>query len=266
MTLHEKNILPLLARAGELVLSAHNVEAEGGVTEKAEDAANLVTRYDGAVQALLLEGLSALYPDAAFVSEEKENDPAVLTSARCFVIDPIDGTANFVHGMRRSAISLAMLEEGETVFAAVSDPYLGEVFTAERGCGAFLNGKRLSVSHRDLTHALTVFGTSPYYKDSLTAPTFRLAERLFQRTRDIRRSGSAALDLAYVAAGRCDIFFECALQPWDFAAAALLLAEAGGIITDMKGAPLSLAAPTSVIAANAECYPYLLSETKSLLP
>ena len=266
MTLHEKNILPLLARAGELILSAHDVEGEGAVSEKAEDAANLVTKYDGAVQALLVEELTALYPDAAFVAEEKENDPAVLTSPRCFVIDPIDGTANFVHGMRRSTISLAMLEEGETVFAAVLDPYLHELFTATRGGGAFLNGRPLSVSRRDPTHALTVFGTSPYYKDSLSAPTFRLAERLFRRTRDIRRSGSAALDLAYVAAGRCDIFFECALHPWDFAAAALLIAEAGGVITDMKGAPLSLAAPTSVIAANAVCYPYLLSETKDLLP
>ena len=266
MNLHEKNILPLLEKAKALILSAGNVETEGGVVEKAEDAANLVTRYDGAVQALLVEGLTALYPDAAFVAEEKENDPALLSSPRCFVIDPIDGTANFVHGMRRSAISLAMLEEGVTVFAAVVDPYLGEVFTAVRGGGAFLNGRPISVSRRDPVHAMTVFGTSPYYKDSLTSPTFRLAERLFLKTRDIRRSGSAALDLAYVAAGRCDIYFECTLQPWDFAAAALLITEAGGIITDMKGEPASLAAPTPIIAANAACYPYLLGETKDLLP
>ena len=266
MSLHEERILPLLLRAGELILSAHDVEAEGAVSEKAEDAANLVTKYDSAVQAFLVEELTALYPDAAFVAEEKENDPAVLTSPRCFVIDPIDGTANFVHGMRRSAISLAMLEEGETVIAAVLDPYLHEVFTATRGGGAFLNGRPISVSHRDPTHALTVFGTSPYYKDALAAPTFRLAERLFRKTRDIRRSGSAALDLAYIAAGRCDIFFECLLAPWDYAAAALIIREAGGVITDMKGAPLPPAAPTSVIAANTVCYPYILGETKDLLP
>ena len=257
---HRFTICPLLETAGDVIRSAGDVEHFGNVTEKGADAANLVTHYDTAVQGYLLRELTERYPGACFLAEEKENDPAVLGAERCFVIDPIDGTANFIHGYRRSAISLAMLEHGEITFAAVYDPYLCEMFTAERGRGAFLNGEEIHVSRRTPEHAMTVFGTCPYYKDTLGARSFRLAEALYRKTRDIRRSGTAALDLAYVAAGRCDMFFELMLSPWDFAAGILLIREAGGVITDLAGAPLSLAAPTPVLAANAACHEFLMAE------
>ncbi len=257
---HRVTICPLIEEAGNIIRSAVDVEHSGSVLEKGADAANLVTRYDTAVQEYLLRELTARYPDALFLAEEQENDPAVLTSARCFVIDPIDGTANFIHGFRRSVISLAMLEHGVITFAAIYDPYLTEMFTAERGGGAFLNGEPIRVSPRTPEHALTSFGTCPYYKDTLGAPTFRLAEALYRKTRDVRRAGAAALDLAYVAAGRCDIFFELLLSPWDIAAGILLVEEAGGIVTDLDGAPLSLAAPTPVLAANPACHEFLKTE------
>ena len=168
---HRFTICPLLETAGDVILSAGDVEHFGGVSEKGADAANLVTRYDSAVQEYLVRELTARYPDAAFMAEEQENDPAVLAAPRCFVIDPIDGTANFIHGYRRSAISLAMLEHGEITFAAVYDPFLSEMFTATRGGGAFVNGEEIHVSPRPPEHALTVFGTSPYYKeDSAVIP------------------------------------------------------------------------------------------------
>ena len=262
---HRFTICPLLETAGDVILSAGDVEHFGGVSEKGADAANLVTRYDGAVQEYLVRELTARYPDAAFMAEEQENDPVVFAAPRCFVIDPIDGTANFIHGYRRSAISLAMLEHGEITFAAVYDPFLSEMFTAARGGGAFVNGEEIHVSPRPPEHALTVFGTSPYYKEELGVPSFRLAEALYRKTRDVRRSGSAALDLAYLAAGRCDIFFELLLSPWDIAAGILLIREAGGIITTTDGAPLTLTRAEPVIAANPTCYDFVKNEVATIL-
>lgn len=253
-------VCPLLETAGDILRSAVDVERSGCVSEKGADAANLVTRYDTAVQEYLLRELSARYPGTCFLAEEQENDPTVLNAERCFVIDPIDGTANFIHGYRRSVISLAMLEGGVTTFAAIYDPYLAEMFTAERGGGAMLNGEPIRVSPRIPEHAMTSFGTCPYYKDTLGTPTFRLAESLYRKTRDVRRAGAAALDLAYVAAGRCDIFFELLLSPWDIAAGILLVEEAGGRVTDLDGTPLSLAAPTPVLASNAVCHDFLMAE------
>ena len=259
---HRLTICPLMEAAGEMIRSVLDAEHTGAVLEKGADSANLVTVYDTAVQEYLIRELLLAYPDARFLAEEQDNDPAVLSSPRCFIIDPIDGTANFIHGYRRSAISLAMLEHGEIVFGAVYDPYLFEMFTAERGCGALCNGEPIRVSDRTPEHAMTVFGPAPYYKDTLGAKTFTLAEALYRKTRDIRRSGSAALDLCYLAAGRCDIFFELTLSPWDIAAGILLIREAGGVITSLDGSPISLAGGSPVLAANPACYPLLLSEAK----
>ncbi|MBP3436693.1 MAG: inositol monophosphatase [Clostridia bacterium] len=241
----------MIKQAGKMMLSAKELEAGGKVKEKEGDAANMVTEYDIAVQRFLLDGIRALLPDAVFFAEEKENDTAVLNEAHCFVIDPIDGTANFVHGYRHSAISVAMISKGEAVLALVYDPYLDEMFTAEKGKGAFVNGKKISVSRRDSAHAIVGFGTSPYRKD-LAPLTFRLAEAFFVSCSDVRRSGAASLDLAYLAAGRLDIFFECILSVWDFAAGVLLIKEAGGVVTTMEGAEIDLRRPVSVLAAGAK--------------
>lgn len=262
MTAKEKKILRLMRRAGRMIRRA---DPAGGISMKDGDTANLVTVYDKAVQDYLEGALLRLYPEAHFMAEEQENDPAVLLADRCFVIDPIDGTANFVHGFCRSAISVAMLSHGEVVFGAIYDPYLDEMFYATLGGGAFLNGRPIRVSDRAMKDALTVFGTTPYEKEEYGACSFALAEALFRKTRDVRRSGSAALDLAAVAAGRCDIFFEMMLSPWDIAAGMLLVREAGGTVTDMHGAPLSLAGRVPVIAANRACYAPLLSEVKTVI-
>ena len=265
MNEHESRISPLVLQAGRMILEARDVEATGQVSEKAEDAANLVTAYDKAVQEYLVSALTALYPDARFFAEEQENDTAVLSAPRCFVIDPIDGTANFIHGLCRSSVSLAMLEEGVTVFGAVYDPYLDELYTATLGGGAYLNGRRISVSGRTPQHAMTIFGTSPYQKERQGANTFRLAERLYRKTRDVRRSGSAALDLAAIAAGRADIFFELSLSSWDVAAGLLLIREAGGTVTGLDGARPALGEAAGVLAANPACYGFLLDEARAVL-
>ena len=243
-----ENLIRLMKEAGDIILSAHKTShVDDGVTVK-PGTANFVTEYDVRVQEFLIAGIRRLLPTATFIAEEKENDPAVLESDYCFVIDPIDGTTNFIHDYRHSSISLAMISKGETVFGAVYDPYLAEIFSAAKGQGAYLNGERISVSDRPFSLAVAAYGTCPYYKDTLARKTFDLAHDVFLATSDLRRPGSAALDLAYLAAGRNDVYFEFILSPWDYAAGELILREAGGIATTLDGEPLTLERPCPVFA------------------
>ncbi len=245
-------LLSIIREAGKIMTVARDIG--GATSEKGGDAANMVTVYDVAVQSFLMQEITALIPDAFFFAEEKENNAEDLMREHCFVIDPIDGTANFVHGYRRSAISVALFSRGEAVFAAVYDPYLNEMFSATKGGGAFCNDTPIHVSERDAKHALVTFGTSPYFKDTLGERSFRLAHAFYRDYSDIRRAGSAAIDLAYLAAGRSDVFFELILYPWDFAAGYLLVLEAGGKMTDLEGGPVSFAAPCSVLATTSVLY------------
>ena len=254
----------IVRRAGEIILSAHDVDSEGTVFSKAGDSANLVTVYDTQTQKFIINEILSLVPDAVFIAEEKENDSEQLGSDYCFVIDPIDGTANFVHDYRHSCISLALFSHGEARYAIVYDPYLDEMFTAESGGGAYLNGNRICVSDREPDVAMVAFGTAPYQKSRFSKATFALGEKLFRSCRDIRRSGTAALDLAYLAAGRNDIFFEFSLSPWDFAAGGLIITEAGGIITDSDGRVLDYKASSDVFAANKKCHSFLLDAVKEI--
>lgn len=251
----------LLRKAGKIILSAHGIresDGHGGDVKVKPGTANFVTVYDVRVQDYLIGEIRKEIPSAVFIAEEKENDSAVLDSEFCFIIDPIDGTTNFIHDYRHSCISLAMISHGETVFGAIYDPYLDELFSAEKGKGAFLNGTPMHVSNRPLALASAAFGTCPYYKDTLADKTFAFAKEIFLATSDVRRPGSAALDLAYLAAGRNDLFFEFLLSPWDIAAGGLLVTEAGGVITQIDGSPIDLSAPCSVFAANPEIHPDLI--------
>lgn len=234
--------------AGAIMLSA------GAAHPKAKSGeGNFVTEYDVAIQKRLRVSLGALCP-CSFLGEEDDgsaSDAAGLT----WVVDPIDGTSNFMHGMLASCVSVALTDASENIplLAAVYNPFSGELFTAERGRGAFLNGERLRVSSRGYGSALISFGTTPYNRAAADT-TFELAKRAFMRSLDVRRSGSAALDLAFLAAGRTDGFFELRLQPWDYAAGRLLIEEAGGVVTTFDGEPLNLAAPSSVLAGSEEVY------------
>lgn len=256
-------ITELLRKAGKIMLSAHVGEdnSDGTVREKT-GSADFVTRYDVSVQDFLMEEIKKSIPDAVFIAEEKENDGSALLSDTCFIIDPIDGTKNFINDYRHSCISLAMITRGEVVLGAIYDPYMDEMFSAEKGRGAWLNGVPIRVSDRPIETAIAAFGTSPYYKNELADKTFSLAKEVFLSASDVRRTGSAALDLAYLAAGRNDLFFELILSPWDYAAGALIIAEAGGVITDICGCPVSLSERSSVLAANKKIYPSLLEIAK----
>lgn len=239
----------IVRNAGKIMLDVNGVDSSSSVSEKSGDA-NYVTVFDVKVQNYLMNEIKAIFPDAVFMAEEKENDPEVLQAERCFIIDPIDGTTNFIRGYKQSSISLAMVSKGEVVLGIVYNPYLDELFSATSNNGAFLNGKQIHVSSRALSEAVIGYGTCPYYKDELGKSTFDNAYAIFMRCADLRRTGSAAIDLANVAAGRIDGFFEMRLSPWDIAAGYLLIKEAGGAMTDSNGEKIDFSTTSSVVAGS----------------
>lgn len=222
------------------------------VVDEKGDKTNLVTQYDKAIQEelskTLIEMFRGEFPDIAVIGEEGEGSKAIPKS-NCFIIDPIDGTTNFIHNYLHSAISVAFVKEGTLEAGVVFDVDKNLMFSAERNCGAFLNGDKINVSKTHLDHALVQIGTSPYNRE-LTDRTFELAKKVYEKAIDIRRSGSAALDICYVASGKSDLYFELNTYPWDWAAASLILKEAGGVITNLKNAPLATDGPDSIVCGN----------------
>lgn len=247
---NQQKIIDIIRACGDTVRTAHDVESLDGAITVKPGAANFVTAYDMKVQNMLIAQLSALYPKASFFAEEKDNDGACFKDAYCFVIDPIDGTTNFIHDMKCSAVSVALYYDGKPLFGAVYDPYMDEMFHASVGGGAFLNDRPIRVSARLLDKALVLFGTSPYNRDLYGRTTFDRVYNVFMKCADVRRSGSAALDVCYVACGRADAYFEDILSPWDFAAGLLILTEAGGKMTSYKGELPKAGEKTSVLCSN----------------
>lgn len=167
-------------------------------------------------------------------------------------MDPIDGTTNFIKDYHVSAISAGLAKDGEKYIGVVYNPYLDEMFTAERGKGAFLNGRPIHVSRNPLSEGIVLFGTAPYYEE-LSKKSFQMAYAYFKKALDVRRSGSAAIDLCSIAAGRAELYFELRLSPWDFAAGALIVEEAGGVVTTVEGGAVTLGQKCSVLATNGRC-------------
>ena len=247
---NQKKIINIIRTCGAVVRSAHDVESQSGAITVKPGAANFVTLFDVNVQNTLISRLSALYPQANFFAEEKDNDGACFKDAYCFVIDPIDGTTNFIHDMKYSAISVALYYDGMPLFGAVYNPYMDEMFHASVGGGAYLNDRPIRVSGRSLDKALVLFGTSPYNREEHGRDTFKRVYNVFMKCADVRRSGSAALDVCYVACGRVDAYFEDILSPWDFAAGLLILTEAGGKMTSYSGEQPKAGEKTSVLCSN----------------
>ncbi|MFP4302065.1 MAG: inositol monophosphatase family protein [Spirochaetaceae bacterium] len=206
-----------------------------------DESYNLVTTADLATEKYIREILSARFPQHTILGEEGRQNIDLL-SPSLWIVDPIDGTNNYVHGVPHYATSVAFAEGGEVVAGAVHDPERGELFSAYLGGGAYLNNEPISVSSaKSLTSALICTGFY-YDRGEMMERTLASIRRLFnEQIHGIRRSGSAALDLCWTAAGRFDGFFEYEVGPWDYAAGALILTEAGGVVSGADGSPLTLA-------------------------
>ncbi|HRY12632.1 MAG TPA: inositol monophosphatase family protein [Syntrophomonadaceae bacterium] len=235
--------MAIIKKAGGMILAA---DLEHADVEVKSTRGDLRTNYDTAVEEFLRRELALVLPEAQFIGEESGLQKREADKY-CFIVDPIDGTANFTWDYHHSAVSIA-LAKGERILAGlVYNPYLDELFHARAGEGAYLNGRLIQVSQRSLRDGLICFGTSPYDKTKAAA-TFSLARLLYEKSLDVRRSGSAALDLCYVACGRCDLFYEMSLYPWDYAAAALIVTEAGGMLATMEGEELRFSDRTTLVA------------------
>jgi len=238
-----ERLMAIIKKAGGMILAA---DLEHADVEVKSTRGDLRTNYDTAVEEFLRRELALVLPEAQFIGEESGLQKREADKY-CFIVDPIDGTANFTWDYHHSAVSIA-LAKGERILAGlVYNPYLDERFHARAGEGAYLNGRLIQVSQRSLRDGLICFGTSPYDKTKAAA-TFSLARLLYEKSLDVRRSGSAALDLCYVACGRCDLFYEMSLYPWDYAAAALIVTEAGGMLATMEGEELRFSDRTTLVA------------------
>ena len=245
-----QKLCDVIREAGQIVLSARDVEHSVRIKTSPRD---LVTKYDLLVQNYLRKELLALLPDAGFLGEEGdicEDDPK---REWLFIVDPIDGTTNFVQGYHNSCVSVGLAHYGRMEYGVVYNPYDGELYAARRGEGASLNGRPIHCQDHPLERSLLIFGSGVYYRE-LVPETLRLFNAAFPLVQDIRRFGSAALDLCYLAAGRAGVFFECRLCPWDYAAGSLIAREAGCLVTQIDGTPLDLLHKCSVLAGGPIAY------------
>lgn len=192
-----------------------------------------VTEIDKLSEKIIVEGLSAVLPKAGFIAEE--NTKSTRSDTYNWIVDPLDGTTNFMHGIFPIAVSIALMKDDEIILGVVYEVGLDECFAAIKGSGAFLNGKRIQVSENySLKKSLVATGF-PFRNFSMLEPYLKILGELTGKTRGIRRLGSAATDLSYVACGRFDAFYEYDLKPWDVAAGTLIISEAGGKNTDFNG-------------------------------
>jgi myo-inositol-1(or 4)-monophosphatase len=241
-----------VVRAGDLQMArfGQNIQVDK------KGAIDLVTEVDVAVERMFRSLVGERFPDHQILAEEF-GGLAEAPSGPCWVFDPIDGTSNYAHGLPIFCASLALEIDGVAELAAVYDPNRRELFTAERGGGAFLNGRPLRVSRADaLVDAMLVTGF-PYDVHARVDEIVGLFAAFVGQARAVRRLGSAAIDLCWVAAGRMDGFWESDLKPWDIAGGALIVAEAGGTVTAMDGSPFA-SRGGNVLASNGRLHDAML--------
>lgn len=211
---------------------------------------DFATRVDIQVQRSIKAQLQARFPDDQFMGEEEDAQPQLEDGRSVWILDPIDGTTNLIHHYPACAVSLGLMAAGEIQLGVIYNPFLNQLFTALRGGGAFLNGAPIRASKvRTLHEGLVSVGTAPYTREQATED-FRKILNIFLRCQDIRKCGSAALEIAYVACGYADAYFERILKPWDYAAGKVLLEEAGGQMTTMDGKPVPVGKNCSILVSN----------------
>jgi myo-inositol-1(or 4)-monophosphatase len=259
MSAQERRVAIEVARAAGDLLRGE-LRAPRHITFKGSPT-NLVTEMDARAEGLIVDRLLGAFPGDAILAEERGARPG--RSGRRWIIDPVDGTTNYAHGLPAYAVSIALEVDGRVALGVVYDPSHDELYVAERGAGAVCNDRPLAVSRTTTLDASLLTTGFPY--DIRVNPDNNLKEYAVfaTRSRAVRRFGSAVLDLAWVAGGRYDGFWELRLGPWDVAAGALLVEEAGGRVTGLTGAPLDLTAPT-LLATNGLIHDAMLAILKDI--
>jgi myo-inositol-1(or 4)-monophosphatase len=238
------NVAVRAARQAGRLINRASVDVDTmQVTRKERN--DFVTEVDRASEEAIIETLQSAYPSHAILAEESGHRPGkggkvpradeLSQLDHVWIIDPLDGTTNFIHGMPHYCISIALMERGVVTQGLVYDPIRNELFTASRGRGAFLNDRRIRVSRRTKLDESLIGTGFPFRMISQIDDYLRMLRPVMEKAAGIRRAGAAALDLAYTAAGRFDAFFEMGLKPWDVAAGSLLVTEAGGLMGDFDG-------------------------------
>jgi len=240
----------------EIVREAgHLMQDRGFEVQNKGTVSNNVTSTDFAVQAFLKSHLMPLLSNCGFIGEESSKND--FDKPYLWIVDPIDGTANFIRDMGFSAISVGLVKDGKAILGVVYNPYRDEMFYAEEGKGAYLNGKQIRVSDRKFEHSIFCSAMSLYNKD-YAKPCFNIIEKVYAECDDIRRLGSAALELISLACGRVDLYFEIRVFPWDFAASEIIIKEAGGYVGTIEFDNTVFNRPIPLICANTkENYEYL---------
>lgn len=239
-----ERISEIAEECGRMVLNADISEP---LISQKTSFKDIVTKYDSQLQEYIIRQISEILPQAQFIAEEL-SVCGNLDAENLFIIDPVDGTTNFVHQMGYSAISIAWYQYRKPVFGLVYNPFANELYTAGIGEGAYLNGRQIFTRDVSLSESIVLFGTSPYNSES-TDETFEKVKSIYNRCQDIRRLGSAALDICHVADGRAGLYFEASLSLWDYAAAQIILRESGGVLLSFDGNEVLPAdGKTSVIA------------------
>lgn len=242
-------------RAGNLINRASLDIGQIKVSVKQQN--DFVTEVDRAAETTIIDTLREVYPTHAILAEESgDSRPAENTEFQ-WIVDPLDGTTNFIHGFPQYAISIALAHKGVLTQAVVYDPNRNELFTASKGGGAFLNDKRIRVSSRSKIDEALLGTGFPYRVFDHVDAYLAIFKEITRRCAGVRRPGAASLDLAYVASGRLDGFWEFGLSPWDMAAGVLLIQEAGGLVSDLAGEGNYLATG-NIVGGNPKVFNQLL--------
>ena len=244
--------------AGQLI-----VQHLGKISKKdigLKQTSDYVTTVDRESEKIIISTIKEHFPDHLFLAEESLRECGKGTYR--WIIDPLDGTTNYIHSYPVFSISIALEYEGEIIIGVILDPLRNELFWAEKGAGAYLNCSSIEVSKASLSESLISTGF-PFRSKEMIDSYLSLFRNLFLKVSDMRRAGSAALDLAYLASKRCDGFFELGLSPWDIAAGSLLIKEAGGIVTDFGGGD-DYIWTGNIVAGNRTVHKKILEEVKGV--
>ena len=245
--------------AGEVILDNLGRISKKEIGRK--QTADFVTRIDRESEKIIIDTIKESFPDHFFLAEESVKEDK--TEGYRWIIDPLDGTTNYIHRYPVFSVSIAQEYKSEVILGVIYDPLREELFTAEKGKGAFLNKQPIKVSEvSSLKDSLITTGF-PFRSKGFIDMYLKLFKNVFHKVSDLRRAGSAALDLAYLACGRCEGFFEIGLSPWDIAAGDILIKEAGGVITDFGGGHDHLLTG-NVVAGNPAIHEKLLIEAKGV--